>query len=76
MPRLDDEPVERFHVMLYKSDLEILRMRYGQTPGIAPAVRIIVRQFLRRLEQRIQENENADPPHEQAPGDCWSSPAE
>lgn len=51
MPKLEGEPVVRIHVMVFESDLEELRIRFGDQPGIGPSVRMIVRTFLKRLEQ-------------------------
>lgn len=51
MPKLEGEPVVRVHIMLYESDLITLRQRYAGNVGIGPAVRTVVRLFLKRLEE-------------------------
>lgn len=55
MPKLDGEPVERIHIQLYASDVQTLRVRYADTIGIGPAVRNIVRIFLKRLEDHVPQ---------------------
>ena len=52
MPRLTSEPVSRVHVLLFERDLTIQQQRYGAKPGVGPAVRMIVRKFLKSLESR------------------------
>jgi hypothetical protein len=59
VPKMEDEPVERIHILLYKKDIEILRQYYTGNPGVGPAVRMVVRQFIRRLTQSIEEKEDA-----------------
>lgn len=55
MPRSVDEPVERIHVMIYKSDAEQLKELFGETVGVTKAIRLIVRQYLKRLSERLEE---------------------
>jgi len=54
MPKQLSEPTERLHILLYKSDVQSLQRIYGKEPGVGPAIRIIVRQFLRQLDRRLE----------------------
>jgi hypothetical protein len=55
MPRLLSEPVERTHILLYAEDLRKLKLYYSGGKGVGPAVRDIVRLFLKRLDERIEK---------------------
>lgn len=46
MPRLAGELLEPKQVMLFKSDLDFLRKRYGDNVGANKAIRSIVRAFV------------------------------
>ena len=59
MPRQLGEPVSRIHVMLFDSDLATLGRLYGTTVGVGPAVRAIVRKFLRSVQ--LRKEKAADP---------------
>ncbi len=58
MPRIIDEPVERIHVMLYKSDADQLKKLFGESVGVTKAIRLIIRQYLKRLSERLEEAPN------------------
>jgi hypothetical protein len=64
MPKQLGEPVRRTHVLLFEADIATLERLYGQNPGVGPAVRIIVRQFLRQLDRRLEsvQSETAEFP--------------
>ena len=54
MARKEDEETERFHALLYKSDMEFLRRNYGNGSahsniGISKAIRTIVHQRVQGL---------------------------
>lgn len=56
MARTTEEAVERIHVLLYKSDINWLRMMYGREggPGVAAAVRLIVRRFKQHAAAKLE----------------------
>lgn len=53
MPRQEDEPIERIHIYLYSSDLEWLRSNYRreESVGVGKAVRTIVRNSVKRMQE-------------------------
>ena len=64
MPKITEEPVQRIHVLLFASDVEFLKEKYGESPGLAPAVRAIVRKFTKNARvalERLEEKQPAEP---------------
>ncbi len=59
MPKVFDQPVERYVAVLFKSDAERLRKRYAAQGKVSAAVRVIVHQFLQEFEQGGIGNEVA-----------------
>jgi hypothetical protein len=55
MPKLSEEEVERQHVMLYKADMDYIRKEFGDTIGISKAIRTIIRQYVKRLREAVEE---------------------
>ena len=52
MPRRETEPLKREHVWLYRDDADWIRDRYGDSIGVAKAIRNIVRGFRRKVEDK------------------------
>ena len=52
MPRQEDEPIERIHINLFSADLEWLRANYRreESVGVGKAVRTIVRNSVKRMQ--------------------------
>ena len=46
MPRRAEEPLDRIHIQIFHSDLEILQSIYGDNIGVWPAIRKIIRMWL------------------------------
>jgi len=46
MPRRAEEPLDRIHIQIFQSDLEILQSIYGDNIGVSPAIRKIIRMWL------------------------------
>lgn len=55
MPRRESKPITRAHVWLFTDDQEWLRRTYGDSIGIAKAVRTIVHAFRQKVEEKAQQ---------------------
>jgi hypothetical protein len=55
MPKgqLESESIHRCQILLYASDLEFLQSRFGDNVGVSAAVRLIVRKFRNKLEEKL-----------------------
>lgn len=57
MPRRESEELERVHLTIYASDIDWLRQKYGNNQfGISKAVRTIIRNSIKSMEERIAKN--------------------
>ncbi len=54
MPRIESEPCERMHVLLYTTDAARLKELYADNVGVSKAVRSIIRMYLKRLEEKLE----------------------
>lgn len=54
MPRREDEPTVRVHLHLFSSDHEWLKDHFGDSTGVAKAVRRLVRGFIRKIEEKAE----------------------
>lgn len=59
MPRLEEEPIARTHLWLFKRDIERLQQLFGDKIGYSRSVRMIVRKFLDGVEAKATENTKA-----------------
>ena len=59
MPRRESKPIERAHVWLFVDDVIWLKRTYGNSIGVAKAVRTIVRAFRQKVEEKAQQVQDA-----------------
>ncbi len=62
MPRKVDEDITRLHVNLYTSDLEWLRSVYGENVGMGSAIRTIIRNNIKRVQELVDAKKKAMTP--------------
>lgn len=57
MPKRESEPLERVHLTLFSSDLEWLRLHYGDNQlGISKAVRAMIRGTIKKMEEKLAKS--------------------
>lgn len=49
----DGEPLERVHLMLFEKDVARLQRYFAPNVGMSKAVRVIVRDYLDRFDQKV-----------------------
>jgi hypothetical protein len=52
---LDGDPKLRIHVMVYKSDWEWLGTAYGDSVARSNTIRMLLRDFRRRIEGKVEQ---------------------
>ena len=54
MSRSEGEEMERVHVHIYREDAEKVRALFGDNLGFSKAIRIMIRKFLRTIEEKAE----------------------
>jgi len=57
MPVILDEEVARVHVMLFSEDVAQLKALFGDSVGVSKAVRLMIRQYLRKFQEKMEQKE-------------------
>lgn len=57
MPVILDEEVARVHVMLFSEDVAQLKALFGDSVGVSKAVRLMIRQYLRKFQEKMRQKE-------------------
>lgn len=59
--RRDQEPLERIHLWVFKSDAEWLATHFSSTAGVSKTVRQLIRTFRRKVEAKAQDIQDQEP---------------
>lgn len=61
MPRLEDEPLQKVHILLYADDVQWIMDNYGRIPGFSKFIRLTVRKMRRVIEAKAASQASAPP---------------
>ena len=59
MPTQPAESLQRVHITLYESDVTKINALFGDSIGLSKAVRSMVRNYLKKLDQKVTEAQEA-----------------
>lgn len=48
----DGKEVERYHLMLYKEDFELIKAHFGENPGTSRIIRAIIHKAVKSIREK------------------------